>query len=488
MILSNLSHKPWPAALRMLPALLVLAGCASPGKLPTPLAALQPAAAGLQADAATEFPQAAWWQALGDARLNALIDQALAGAPSLQVAAARLARASAGVEVQQAAQGPQAGFDTELTRQHFTAKGLYPPPLAGHVYNTGNVQTTGSIELDFFGKHQAALAAALGQRQAAAADLQAARVLLAANVARGYVALGRMVSLREVLQRSLAQRQSLLDLTRQRVQAGLDTQVELRLSELTVPDVRQQIEALDGQIVLQRHQLAVLCGQAPQALDGLSPQLGSLAAGPVPQRLGADLLGRRADVVAARWRVEASAQDVALARTQFYPDVNLVGFFGLNAIGLDHLLSLPSRNFGAGPAVRLPLFDGGRLRGNLKGKAAEADAAVAAYNAAVLDAAREVADAAALLQSLARQQAEQVQAQAGAEAAYQLAQQRFGAGLGTQLTVLSAETAVLAQRSAGLDLKARALDTQVALMRALGGGWSGEGLTTPTAVATTATR
>ena len=173
-------------------------------------------------------------------------------------------------------------------------------------------------------------------------------------------------------------------------------------------------------------------------------------------------------MVAARWRVEAALRDVAVARTQFYPDINLVGFVGLNALGLDNLLNLGSRILGIGPALRLPLFDGGRLRANLQGRAADADAATAAYNGAVLDAAREVADASASLQSLARQRFEQAQALAATESAYDLALQRYRAGLGSYLVVLSAETGVLAQRQQATDLQAHLLDKQVALTRALG--------------------
>lgn len=472
--------RPWRAAFQLaglagLAGALGLAGCASPGELPSPLALAAPAAAGLAGDATTAFPDTHWWRQLGDPALDALIDRALADQPSLQVARARLARARAGTALTQAAQGPQAGLGLDITRQRYTEHGLVPKPIAGSTYDNANLQASASLELDFFGRHQAALQSALGQQRAAAAEWQAARVLLAANVARGYVGLARLFSLRDVAERTLAQRQALLDLTRQRVQAGMDTRVELRLAEAGVPDARAQIEALDGQIALARHQLAVLSGQAPQALDGLTPALGPLQPAVLPQRLGADLLGRRADVVAARWRVEAAAQDVALARTQFYPDINLVGFVGLNALGLDQLLNLGSRNLGAGPALRLPLFDGGRLRANLQGRAADADAAVAAYNGVVLDAAREVADAGVTLRSLARQQAEQAQALVAAESAYDLATQRYRAGLGTLLTVLNAETGVLAQRASAAELKARALDTQVALMRALGGGWRDDG-------------
>jgi NodT family efflux transporter outer membrane factor (OMF) lipoprotein len=473
---------PATAALALVSAavVLMLGGCASPGALPVPLA-LRPAvsvglADGPTANAQTVFPSAQWWRELGDPALDALVDRALADQPGLAVAAARLARATAAADVSQATLGPQIGLGLDLSRQRYTENGLYPPPLAGGVYTSGNLQASGSLELDFFGRHQAALQAALGQQQAARADLQAARVLLAANVARGYVALARLTSLRQVAERSLAQRQAMLVLTRGRVQAGLDTVVEQRQSEAGLPDARAQIVALDGQMVLARHQLAVLSGQAPQALDGLLARpvsgVAPLRATHPPERIGADLLGRRADVVAARWRVEAATQDVAMARAQFYPDINLVGFIGLNALGLDRLFSTGSRNFGAGPALRLPLFDGGSLRANLRGRAAEADAAVAAYNSALLDAALEVSDASASWRSLDRQQAEQAEALLISESAYDLATQRYRAGLGNYLLVLATETSVLAQRSQRADLQARALDAQIVLMRALGGGWS----------------
>jgi NodT family efflux transporter outer membrane factor (OMF) lipoprotein len=170
--------------------------------------------------------------------------------------------------------------------------------------------------------------------------------------------------------------------------------------------------------------------------------------------------------------VEAAAQDLKVARTQFYPSVNLVAFAGFSSFGLDQLLKSGSQQYGIGPAVRLPIFDAGRLRANYRGKAADVDAAVSAYNGAVLDAVREVADQISALQSIERQQREQAAAQQAAESAFDLATQRYKAGLGTYLTVLTAESNVLAQRRSAADLKARALDAQVALMRALGGGYA----------------
>jgi outer membrane protein TolC len=161
------------------------------------------------------------------------------------------------------------------------------------------------------------------------------------------------------------------------------------------------------------------------------------------------------------------------AKAQFYPNINLMAFAGLSSIGLGQLFNAGSRQWGVGPAISLPIFDAGRLRGNLRGKTAELDAAVQSYNGAVLEGVHDVADQIASSQSIARQQAQQRDAQAAAEGAYQIALQRYGAGLGTFLNVLSAEGTVLNQRRLGVDLAARALDTQVALIRALGGGMGG---------------
>jgi NodT family efflux transporter outer membrane factor (OMF) lipoprotein len=202
-----------------------------------------------------------------------------------------------------------------------------------------------------------------------------------------------------------------------------------------------------------------------------APDLQALRALPTPTVLPADLLGRRADVAAARWRVEAATQDAAQARAQFYPNVNLVGFVGLSSIGLNQLLDAGSLQWGVGPAIRLPLFDSGRLRAQLRGKHADVDAATASYNATLIDAVRQVSEQLASGQSVARQQAQQTQAQQAAEAALQMAQLRYEKGLGNYLQVLSAETQVLAQRRLAVDLQARALDAQASLAHALGGGW-----------------
>jgi NodT family efflux transporter outer membrane factor (OMF) lipoprotein len=453
-------------------ATLLLAGCASPGDVRPQSQPIAAASVGLDGTSAAPALAQAWWQDFKDPQLDQLVQRALRDHPNLKAAEARVQRAQALAAGAQAAQGPQVNASFDSTRQRYPEHGLVPPPVAGSIRTSATLQATASWEIDFFGRHRAALEAALGAQRAAEADAQAARVLLAANVSRAYVQLARLQEQRAVSERALAQRGDILALIRQRVQAGLDTNVELRQGEGALPELRQQLAALDEQVALTRHALAALTAQPPQALDALAPRLQAVQALPLPTSVPADLLGRRADVEAARQRIEAATRDVESARTQFYPSVNLVAFAGLSAIGLDRLIETGSRQFGVGPAIRLPLFDAGRLRANYRGKTADLDIAVEAYNGAVLDAVRDVADQISSLQSIDVQQREQASAQAAAESAYDLATQRYKAGLGPYLTVLIAESNVLAQRRAAADLKARALDTQVALMRALGGGYS----------------
>jgi NodT family efflux transporter outer membrane factor (OMF) lipoprotein len=461
----------------------LLGACATPGREHTPLALKTPAALGL-GEAASMPVAPRWWTTLGDEGLTRLVDQALQAQPSLAVARARVERARALADLNQASTGPQAVLSAEATRQRYSSNGLVPKPIAGSTWDSGTLQAGLSWSPDFFGQHAAELAAALGQARAAQADAAAAATALAAQISRSYVALARLLAQRDVLTRVLAQRSEMLELTRQRVAAGLDTRTEQTQAEGALPDTRVQIEALDEQVTLARHQIAVLAGQAPGALDTLSPRLQQLALAPVPATLGADLLGRRPDVVAARWRVEAATQDVAVARTQFYPNINLSAFAGLNAIGLDQVFQASSRQMGVTPALRLPLFDGGRLRAQLGGRQAELDTAIAQYNGVLLEATREASDALSSTQSLTRQQGEQASALTSAGSAYALAQQRFRAGIGNYLVVLNTESQQLAQQRLTLDLQARQLDTRVALMKALGGGWTDDTAVPDTALAT----
>jgi NodT family efflux transporter outer membrane factor (OMF) lipoprotein len=454
---------------------LLLSACAGlPKDLPAPHALLDASSSAVTAASTAEaapWPQANAWDDWADPVLTALIQTALAQQPSLRQVQARVLQAQAAADASAAARGPQVNAAVDLSDQRFTKNGLVPPPLAGNVVWNNSAQLGASWEWDLFGRQQAAVAASVGSLRAASAEAQAARVLLSAQVAAAYVSLARAVENHQISAATLGQRKEVFAIVRQRTAAGLDSTVELRQGEGSIAQAQVEIEAAMEQMARARHALAELSGQRADALNALTPTLSAVRDVPLPQALPLDLLGRRADLVAQRWRVEAATQDVAVARAQFYPNINLVAFAGLSSLGLDSLLRAGSVTYGVGPALRLPVFDGGRLRANLRTRAAEVDVAVEGYNAALLRALREVADEVSSVQSLQRQQLSQTQALQAAEAAFGVAKQRYQAGLGNFLVVLTAEANVLAQRRGTLDLKARHLNAEVALSRALGGAW-----------------
>ncbi|OJX09159.1 MAG: RND transporter [Burkholderiales bacterium 70-64] len=458
-------------------ALAVLTGCAShagiePSATPIDVRSLGVAPADT---ARLDWPGERWWERFGDPRLDALVERALQDNPTLAVSKSRLEKARALAQAADAARLPQVSGSLASTRQRYSANDLFPPPIAGSVLTGNAVRLDAAWELDVFGRNRALLDAALGQARAAQADLQAARVLLSTEVVRTWVQLARLVALRALAADTLRQRTQLRDLVAQRVRAGLDTEVELRQAEGAVADAAGQAEVLDEQAMLARNALAALALQPAEALAGLSPAMPAAAQQAISGPITADLLGRRADIVAARWRIEAALRDRDAAVTEFYPNVNLAAFAGFSSLGFAHWLEADSRIWGVGPALRLPVFDAGRLRANLRGKTADIDAAVAGYNAAVAGAVREVGDQLASLRSLERQRVQQSAARAAAESADALALQRYRAGLANYLTVLSVESGVLAQRRNTIELAARGVDLDLALVRALGGGYRSDG-------------
>jgi NodT family efflux transporter outer membrane factor (OMF) lipoprotein len=299
-----------------------------------------------------------------------------------------------------------------------------------------------------------------------------ARLALSAAVAQAYIDLYRDNALADVAERTEAQRQRILEITRMRLQSGLDTNVELREASGAVPEAQVELLQARAAVALDTHQLAALSGHGADIYAEVGrPTLDPVAILPLPAALPADLLGHRPDVIAARDRIEAARAGQAAAKAAFYPDIDLVAFAGTSAIGFANLFQGASGAYGAGPAIHLPLFDAGRLRAEYRGAAAEIDDAVAAYNQAVLQAVRETSDQLSLVDALHAEIAEQQRSLDDAEGAYQLAEERYRAGLSTYLTVLTTETAVLRARREHVALVAGQAIARVNLLLAVGGSF-----------------
>jgi NodT family efflux transporter outer membrane factor (OMF) lipoprotein len=412
----------------------------------------------------------AWWLDLQDPQLDQLIETALARNPGIAAALARVRVAREQAAIAGSLQQPQLALDAAVTRERFSENYLFPPPYGGGTYWEGRLGFNLNWHLDFWGRQAALVEQAGRTADATALDAATAELMLSSAVAQAYVEFARGRQLEQLALRTQAQREQLLRLTRERVGAGLDSMAELRAAESSAEQSAVDIEQARLATELAGNALATLTGAgaaAPLALA--APALDFDDALEVPGSLPADLLARRPDVRAARLRIDAATAGRAAARANFYPNVDLVAFTGVVALGLDDLLQADSRQWSVGPAVHLPIFDAGRLKAEYRRAGADLDAAVAAYNESVLRAVREAVDQSSRLRSYATQLAAQQRALEAAEQAYELAAQRYGAGISSQVTALNAETQLLAARRQRIQLLADRTSARIALLVALGG-------------------
>ncbi|WP_421853294.1 efflux transporter outer membrane subunit [Novosphingobium sp.] len=454
-----------------------LAGCATMPNL-GPRPALRDAATlgavAAPADAAPgTWPGEGWWKDYGDPQLAALIEEALAGSPTLAAADARARKASAYATSAGAALLPSLTANAQANEVKQSYNNGFPAQFVPKGLNdTGRVSLDLSYELDFFGKNRAALRAATSEREAAAIEARAARLALATSVAAAYADLARLAAQREVDVAAVKQREEVAALVSRRVASGLDTRGEQRQADAGVPLAQGDLAATDEAIALTRNRIAALLGAGPERGAAIAlPAPRALPAAALPANLALDLIGRRADIVAARLRAEAAASRITVARAGFYPNVNLLAFAGFQSLGLGNLLAKGSDIAQGGAAVSLPIFSGGRIEGQYRAARADYDEAVAQYDAVLVRALNEVADAAASQRALGERQTEAHAALAASEEAYSIARQRYEGGLSPYLSVLTAQDALLRNRQLVAALDARALTLNVELIRALGGGY-----------------
>jgi NodT family efflux transporter outer membrane factor (OMF) lipoprotein len=458
--------------------LAALSGCvdrggwqAAPQVTPAQLTATR-TLAGTPVDASA-WPSEGWWHGYGDPQLDALVEEAIAGSPSLLAAEARLRAAQGQALTAGALKLPSVALDAQVTRQRYPENDLYPPPYAGNYYNSGRVALDLSYDIDFWGRNRALLASARSGVEAAQADRAAARLALAVAVVRAYVQLDLWYALLDVADGQLKQQSSILQLTQERVDAGLENVARVKQSEGSLALTRAGIAAAQANIELARNQLGALVGAGPDRGQALSrPHLTAPAAIALPAALPADLLGRRPDVAAARAQVQGAAQGIKAAEADFYPNVNLAAFAGLQSIGLGQLFEGSGTTVGVTPALSLPLFNRRQLRGALEVHQGQYDAFVGQYNQTLIDAVHDVADVVINWRALERETLEQQTALAAAQRSYDLTTERYRAGLDNYLTVLSTENQLLLAQAVGAQLAAQRLTFSVNLVRALGGGYA----------------
>ncbi|WP_303827843.1 efflux transporter outer membrane subunit [Asticcacaulis taihuensis] len=421
-----------------------------------------------------------WWKDLGDPQLQRLMNQAFNNSPSLAIAEARLNQAQAAVSQYRAANRPQVGLDATAYEAKQSYNYLFPKAYIPQGY-TDYGQTTLSFnwELDFWGRNRAAIAAASSNAEAAEADAAQARLVLSTAIATAYIDLDRLYQERDLAERAVGIRSDSARLVQDKLNNGVSNKAQDAQAQAGVFAARADLAALDEQIDLNRHLIAMLTGASPDfanTLERPALSLDTQAFGNVPTQINLDLIGRRPDIIAARWRAEAASAHIKQAHAAFYPNINIAAFAGFQSLGLDKLFSSGSDIGQVGPALSLPLFDGGALKANLKSAESEHALAIASYNQDVLQAMQQVADTLTSQKALQARLDNSEQALAAYEEAYRLSKLRYDGGLSDYTSLLVAEQSLISQRRAVADLKSRAITLDVALIKSLGGAYASQNL------------
>ena len=420
-----------------------------------------------------DWPSTDWWRAYGDTQLDRLIAEGLKDSPTIAAADARLRRAEALVTQAGAAGLPAISANGSAAESRSSLNTGLPVPSALRGWNdSARASLDFNWELDFWGKTRAAVAAATSEADASRADAAAARLVISTAIAASYADLARLYADRDVLASSVKVREETLGLVRRRVASGYDSNAELRQAEAGPPSARADLKATDEAIALTRLRLAALMGAAPDRAAAIDrPADPALKSFGLPAQIPAYLVGRRPDLVAARWRADAASDRIDVAHAAFYPNVNLVGLIGLQSLGIGNLADAGSGIGSAGVAVNLPIFDAGRRKAGYRVARADFDAAVAAYDGALNNALEEVADAVTSQRALYGRLADTREAYVAAHEGWRLARRRYDAGASDYQSVLLAEDRMLGVQRAVAGLESRRFILDLALVRALGGGY-----------------
>lgn len=467
----GLFRKPQACRVALLSVLLCSA-CASVPKLgdrPS-LREAAPLTEGLDLPAVSAdqlWPDSTWWQSYGDAQLTQLINEALATSPTLDEAAARVLRAEAIAQ--------QAGAHLKPSVDASAQAGAIRIPtdlMPGGWTDAGSLSIGLNYDLDLWGKNRATLRAAMSDADAARADAAAVRLALSTGIASTYAELVRLHALKDAAETNLRIRTDSERLIQARKTAGLENDAASARAEAGRSGAAADVASVDEQIELVRNQIAALLGTGPARGKAVElPDAPRLRSFGLPDDLGIEMVGHRPDIVAARLRTEALGSRIKAAKADFYPNVRISGLIGLGPLGLGNPFGGGSTFGGAGPAVSLPIFSGGSLQGAYRGARADFDGAVAAYNETLVQAVREIADVGARQRGLKARLTQTRAALAASQRAYDLIQARYRGGLAPYFEVLGAEDALNANRRNVADLEASAFALDVALVRALGGGF-----------------
>ncbi len=460
--------------------LSLLAACAATAPAPPMRIALPPAyaqAAGVWRPAPPTQPAGAWWRVFGAPGLDRLEGQVASHNQSLAAQLAAYDQARAAVDQARAAYFPTLSLGASGTRSK-SAGFSSIVPIPGRIANNFTTSATASWVPDLWGRVRLQVRAGEANAAADAATLRGTLLSLQSTLAGSYLQLRTVDAQIRLGHRTVAAYRRALQITENRYRAGVGTAADVAQARTQLLQAQTRLTDLGVTRVQLQNAIAVLVGR-PSAQFALAATATLPDVPEIPPGIPAQLLQRRPDLLAAQARVEAANADIGVAQRAWFPSLTLSGQAGSQGARLADLFTAPSLFWSLGPTLAATVFDGGLRRAQLASSRAAYRQTVANYREAVLGALQQVEDnlaAQRILAHEARQQAEVVRA---AETSLRLAENQYRAGTASYLNVITAQTAATAARDAALTLRNRRYAAAVALIEALGGGWTRDGQATP---------
>jgi multidrug efflux system outer membrane protein len=415
-----------------------------------------------------------WWRVFNDPELARLETEADAANQDIKLAVARVDQAEAGAKYARSFLFPtiSLGASASRTREAQNRPNNGNTNGLAATFNDFQLPAFFSYEIDAWGRVRHSIEAANATEQATAADLRFVRLAVEANVAMDYYSLRENDAERQVLDETVQQMQSAVDLTTNRFRGGLTSELEVKQAQTLLDQTKAQAQALDVQRAQLEHAIAVLEGKAasdfslPRSpLNGLPPA--------IPSGLPAELLARRPDIAEVERYVAAANADIGVAKTAALPQLSLTGLAGFESTNMTSMFSWANGIASLGASALMPVFNGGRVRAGVDQSWAVYRQSLAQYQKTVLTAYQEVEDQLAALRILAGEAQSTADAVADAQQAETIALNRYRSGLVSYLDVVYAQTALLANQRTATQVGGQRMVATVVLVKALGGGWLG---------------
>ena len=459
-----------------LAGMLLLAGCTVGPNYKRPAAEISPAYKEVgnwkPAEPSDQNLGTNWWEIFQDPQLNALELQVNVSNQNLKAAEAQYTQARAMLRYQRANYFPTVTTNPVATRNKTSAnRQPHSPAFNGISYNDLQIPFELSYQVDVWGRVRRTVESYREQAQASAADLATVNLSMHSQLALFYFQSRMLDAEEQLLNSTVTQYEQALELIENRFAGGLASDLEVQQASTQLETTRAQ--AIDVAVARAQyeHAVAVLIGKPPASFS-LAPLPLTMPPPPIPVGLPSELLERRPDIAAAERLMASANAQIGVAKSAYYPLVDLAALGGFESGSATTLLSGPSILWSAGPSALFTIFDVGRRRAASDQAVAAYDQAVANYRQTVLTGFQQVEDNVAALRILEHEAQVQDKAVAAAQKYLELAITRYKGGVTSYLEVTTAESAALSDELTSVNILGRRMVNAVTLVQALGGGWN----------------